>query len=64
MAQPLSNAEIYARLYNSANVAQGSEFEVSQGLFDNSRLSDVAIDAAGGFVVTWLDLAREQSRSD
>ena len=46
--------DIYARLYNSAGVAQGSEFRISDDSFVVSTDPPaVAIDASGNFVVVW-----------
>ena len=56
LATPGGNlpTDIYARLFNSADVAKGVEFKVSSGQFNNNFFSQVAMDATGGFVVTWI----------
>lgn len=47
--------DIYARRYNSAGVAQGTEFQVNTYFtqFSNESSPSVAMDATGNFVVTW-----------
>jgi hypothetical protein len=45
---------IYAQRYNSAGAPQGSEFRVNDFTV-NQVVSAVAMDAAGDFVVTWMN---------
>ncbi len=47
------NDGVYGQRYNAAGVAQGSEFRVNSTTAGNQRLSSVAMDAAGNFVVAW-----------
>ncbi|MBN3961089.1 cadherin-like domain-containing protein [Nostoc sp. NMS8] len=44
---------IYAQRYNSAGVAQGSEFRVNSTTLGNQNNSTIAIDAVGDFVISW-----------
>ena len=44
----------YARLFNSAGVDQGNEFQVNTYTTASQANSEVAMDAAGNFVVTWV----------
>ena len=44
---------IYARRYNNAGVAQGTEFRVNSTVADDQREPAVAMDANGNFVVVW-----------
>jgi large repetitive protein len=45
--------DVYAQRYNSAGVAQGSEFRVNATTSGEQRSSNVAMDASGDFVITW-----------
>jgi hypothetical protein len=46
--------DIYARRYNAAGVAQGGEFQVDPATNgSNQRYPQVALDAAGDFVIAW-----------
>ncbi|MDZ4686728.1 MAG: cadherin repeat domain-containing protein, partial [Planctomycetaceae bacterium] len=45
--------DVFAQRYNAAGVAQGSEFRVNTFTANDQRLSTVAMDADGDFVVTW-----------
>lgn len=45
--------DIYARRFNTAGVAQGSEFRVNTSITDTQDQPTVAMDADGDFVVTW-----------
>ncbi|MEZ0372049.1 MAG: fibronectin type III domain-containing protein [Candidatus Sericytochromatia bacterium] len=44
---------IFAQRYNSAGVAQGSEFQVNTYTGNHQRFPAVAIDADGDFVISW-----------
>ena len=44
---------IYAQRYNSAGVAQGSEFLVNTPSSANQNESTIAIDSTGNFIITW-----------
>jgi hypothetical protein len=55
------NYNIYAQLYNSAGVAQGSAFEVNNASIFEKVRPEVAMNATGNFVVTWE--SREQVAS-
>jgi hypothetical protein len=44
---------VYAQRYNSAGVAQGSEFQVNTYTTDEQDTPAVAMDSAGNFVVVW-----------
>ena len=52
---------VYAQRYNAAGVAQGSEFRVNSFTTDRQRLSTVAMDADGDFVVTWTSIGQDGS---
>ncbi|MDZ4688529.1 MAG: cadherin domain-containing protein, partial [Planctomycetaceae bacterium] len=52
---------VYAQRYNAAGVAQGSEFRVNTYTTNNQRLSTVAMDADGDFVVTWTSNLQDGS---
>ena len=48
-----SGSEVYAQRYNSAGVAQGSEFRVNTYTTSFQRLPSVAMDSYGDFVISW-----------
>jgi len=52
---------VYAQRYDAAGVAQGSEFLVSTTTNGNQRFSNVAMDAAGDFVITWSSYLQDGS---
>ncbi len=52
---------VYAQRYNSAGGAQGSEFLVNETTTGNQRYSNVAMDTAGDFVVTWSSYGQDGS---
>ena len=52
---------VYARRYNAAGVAQGSEFRVNTFTTSSQRDATVAMDADGDFVVTWMSLNQDGS---
>jgi hypothetical protein len=52
---------VYARRYNAAGVAQGSEFRVNTYTTSNQLYSSVAMDAEGDFVVTWSSNGQDGS---
>jgi len=45
--------DIFAQRYDAAGVPQGGEFLVNDHTANYQRASDVAMDAAGDFIVTW-----------
>ena len=51
--QDAGTAGVYAQRFNASGVAQGSEFRVNTTSTDNQEVPAVAMNAAGGFVVTW-----------
>jgi hypothetical protein len=51
---PGLTAGIFAQRYDAAGVAQGGEFRVNTTTADAQELSQVAMDANGNFVVTWM----------
>jgi hypothetical protein len=53
--------DIFARRYNAAGTAQGSEFRVNNETFDEQGVSAVAMDADGDFVVTWQSFDQDGS---
>jgi hypothetical protein len=53
--------DIYAQRYNSAGIAQGSEFRVNTYLSDSQYQQDVAMDADGDFVVAWTSFGQDGS---
>lgn len=50
-----SGAGIYARRYNSALTAQGSEFQINQVTLNGQTNPALALDSSGNFVVAWDD---------
>lgn len=52
-SQDGSGYGIYAQRYNPAGAPEGAEFHVTTYTTQNQRNSEVAIDTAGDFVVTW-----------
>ena len=56
-----SGSGIYAQRYNAAGVAQGSEFRVNTTTNGNQTAASIAMDAAGNFVVTWVDNTQDGS---
>ena len=52
---------IYAQRYNAAGVAQGGEFRVNTTIQGSQYSSNVAMDAAGNFVVTWSSYLQDGS---
>ena len=44
---------VHAQLFNAAGVAQGGEFPVNTYTQGDQELSEVAMDPAGDFVITW-----------
>ena len=52
---------VYAQRYNAAGVAQGIEFRVNTTTVGEQRLSTVAMDAAGDFVITWSSFGQDGS---
>ena len=56
-----SDYDIYAQRFNAAGAAQGTEFRVNSTTTSDQRLSTVAMDAAGDFVVTWSSYGQDGS---
>ena len=56
-----SGTGVYAQLYNSAGVAQGSEFRVNTTTSGNQFNSKVAMDPAGDFVIAWVSAGQDGS---
>ncbi|MBL1199005.1 MAG: hypothetical protein FWK04_07950 [Nostoc sp. GBBB01] len=55
---------IYAQRYNSAGVAQGSEFRVNTSTVNSENNPTVAMDADGDFVISWASVVKyDQSSS-
>jgi Ca2+-binding RTX toxin-like protein len=52
---------VYAQRYNTAGVAQGSEFRVNTTTNNYQQYSTVAMDATGDFVVTWSSYNQDGS---
>jgi hypothetical protein len=52
---------IHAQQYNSAGVAQGSEFQVNTWTTSYQFLPSVAMDTDGNFVVAWSDFGQDGS---
>ena len=48
--------DVYAQRYNSAGIMQGAEFRVNTTTVNDQTLPDVAMDAAGNFVVAWASV--------
>ena len=56
-----SGYAVYARRYNNAGVAQGSEFRVNTFPVLDQRYSSVAIDTAGNFIIAWSSNGQDGS---
>jgi hypothetical protein len=52
---------IYAQRFNAAGVAQGSQFRVNATTTGDQEFPDVAMNAAGNFVVTWSSYGQDGS---
>jgi cyclophilin family peptidyl-prolyl cis-trans isomerase len=50
---------IYAQRYNSAGVAQGTEFVVNSTTANSQMAPNVAIDPTGGFLVAWQSWSQD-----
>ena len=61
VGQDGSGVGVYAQRYNSAGVAQGSEFQVNTFTTNDQLWSTVAMDADGDFVVTWSSYDQDGS---
>jgi len=48
-----SGDSVYAQRYNAAGGLQGNEFKVNTYMTSDQRLSTVAMDSDGNFVITW-----------
>lgn len=51
----IGSSDIMARRYNSAGVAQGSEFKVNSATTSTEYDPGVGMDATGDFVVSWIE---------
>ncbi|MCA9096716.1 MAG: hypothetical protein KDA68_24730, partial [Planctomycetaceae bacterium] len=49
---------IYAQHYDTAGIAQGTEFHVNTFTTDEQRHPSVGMDADGDFVITWEDIGQ------
>jgi hypothetical protein len=56
-----SSNGIYAQRYNSAGVAQGTEFRVNTYTTSNQNLPAVSMDADGDFVIAWSSSGQDGS---
>jgi hypothetical protein len=56
-----SDFGIYAQRYNSAGIAQGSEFRINTYTTSTQRNPSIALDADGDFVVTWQSIDQDGS---
>ncbi|RLJ64547.1 hypothetical protein DFR35_1185, partial [Sulfurisoma sediminicola] len=56
-----SSYGIYAQRYNSAGVAQGTEFRINSYTADSQQTPTIAVLADGGFVVAWQSLSQDGS---
>ncbi|MEK6259755.1 MAG: putative Ig domain-containing protein [Planctomycetota bacterium] len=54
-----SGGGVYAQRYNATGVIQGAEFRVNTTTIGHQRESDVAMDEAGNFVVTWQSIGQD-----
>lgn len=61
--QDSSENGIYARRYNSAGIAQDSEFKVNSQTLSNQEYSAAAMDDDGDFVITWLSRGQDPGGS-
>ncbi|MFS0517929.1 beta strand repeat-containing protein, partial [Nostoc sp. UIC 10607] len=52
---------IYAKRYNSAGVAQGSEFQVNTTIIGNQSNPTIAMDEVGNFVISWTSSGQDGS---
>jgi len=60
-AQDGSGLGVYAKRYNAAGVAQGSEFRVNTFITGDQTFPDVAMDDSGDFVITWQSIGQDGS---
>ncbi|WP_375443027.1 beta strand repeat-containing protein [uncultured Nostoc sp.] len=58
-----SSYEIYAQLYDSNGVAQGSEFNVTNKASAEQYNPTVAMNAGGGFVISWTSNLQDESNN-
>jgi hypothetical protein len=56
-----SDFGIYAQRYNAAGEAQGLEFQVNSYITGSQRISTVAMDADGDFVISWSSSGQDGS---
>ena len=54
-----SDAAVYAQRYNARGVAQGAVFRVNQTTTGNQQWASVAVNADGGFIVTWTSQGQD-----
>jgi hypothetical protein len=58
-----SGDSVWARLYDTNGVAQGSDFLVNTTTASSQQDPSVAMDSTGNFVVVWADTAKDGSNS-
>lgn len=56
--------DVYARRYDAAGVPQGAPFRVNTTVVNDQFAPDVAMDAAGNFVVAWTSFDEDGSGHD
>ncbi len=56
-----SSLGIYAQRFNGAGIPQGPEFKANTYITDPQSRADVAMDAQGNFVITWVSLWQDGS---
>ncbi len=61
--QDSSENGIYARRFNSAGTAQGTEFKVNTHTLSNQEYSAAAMDDDGDFIITWLSRGQDPGGS-
>jgi hypothetical protein len=54
---------VFGQRYNAAGVKQGGEFRVNTFTTNLQGVSDVAVDAAGNFIVVWQSMGQDGSLS-
>jgi hypothetical protein len=62
-ATPGFQGDVYGQRYSASGVPVGSEFPVNTYTTGDQRAADVAMNAAGHFIVTWTDYAMTSQRS-
>ena len=56
-----TDANVYGRRFNAVGQAQGNAFEINTYTANNQKWSNVAMDTAGDFVVTWSSYGQEDN---